>query len=373
MDQPAIPLFKVFMAESVKDAAIRVLYSGYIGEGEEVVAFERALGEQLGCPQIVTVNAGTSALHLACHMAVDGVPDAEVITTPVTCVATNTPIVQNGARIVWADVDRFTGNIDPAEIEALITPRTRAIVMVHWGGNPCDIGRIAAIAEQRGIKVIEDAAHALGSTYRGLPIGRHSDFVAFSFQAIKHVTSVDGGCLVCRDPADFARGKLLRWYGIDREAREPTDMRCELDLAEPGYKFHMNNVAAAIGRENLQHLPWIVARHRDNAQFYDAAFQAANTVTIAPENPNGTSARWLYTIHVANRDELLRKLLASGIGASKVHARNDNHSAFGRFRRDLPNTNSFDRSHLCIPVGWWVSASDRERVADAVLKYSRQA
>jgi dTDP-4-amino-4,6-dideoxygalactose transaminase len=371
MDQPAIPLFKVFMADSVKDAAVRVLYSGYIGVGEEVVEFERALAVPLGTPNLLTVNAGTSALHLAYHMAIDGARDAEIITTPITCTATNTPIVNNGARIVWADVDPVSGNIDPAEVEALITPRTRAIVMVHWGGNPCEIGRIAEIAQRRGVKVIEDAAHALGSTYAGRPIGQHSDFVAFSFQAIKHVTSVDGGCLVCRDPADLARGRLLRWYGIDRTTREATDLRCELDIAEAGYKFHMNNVAAAIGRENLKHLGWIVARHRDNARFYDAAFRGVAGVTVAPENPNGTSATWLYTIHVANRDELMRALLALGIGASKVHARNDGHSAFGAFRRDLPNAEAFERTHLCIPVGWWVSEQDRARVAEAVIKFAR--
>ena len=273
MDQPSIPLFKVFMAESVKDAVVRVLYSGYVGQGEEVVELERELAVLFGGGHPITVNAGTSALHLAYHMAIDGAADAEVITTPVTCFATNTPIVHNRARIVWADVDPLTGNIDPAEIESLITPRTRAILMMHWGGNPCDIGRISEIGRRHGIKVIEDAAHALGATYGGLPIGRHSDFVAFSFQAIKHATSVDGGCLVCRDDATAARGRLLRWYGIDRTATEPTDLRCELDVAEAGYKFHMNNVAAAIGRENLKHLAWIVARHRDNAKFYDSVFR----------------------------------------------------------------------------------------------------
>src|SRR6188474_2711374 len=148
MALPVIPLFKVFMADSVKDAVVRVLYSGYVGEGEEVVEFERALAVKLGTSQLVTVNAGTSALHLAYHIAVDGARDAEIITTPVTCSATNTPIVSSGAKIVWADVDPFTGSIDPAEIESLITPRTRAIVMVHWGGNPCDIGRISEIAHR---------------------------------------------------------------------------------------------------------------------------------------------------------------------------------------------------------------------------------
>jgi perosamine synthetase len=371
LPQTTIPLFKVFMADSVKDAVVRVLYSGYIGEGEEVAAFEQDLARRVGTDRLLTVNAGTSALHLAYHMAINGAADAEIITTPVTCTATNTPIVQNGARIVWAVVDPVTGSIDPAEIEALITPRTRAVVMVHWGGNPCDIGRIVEIAHRRGIKVVEDAAHALGSTYAGLPIGCHSDFVAFSFQAIKHVTSVDGGCLVCKDPADYKRGKLLRWYGIDRSTNEPTDLRCEIDIAEAGYKFHLNNVAAVIGRENLKQLDWITARHRDNARFYAAAFRGVSAIKVPPENPQGTSAAWLYTIHIANRDELMRKLLELGIGASKVHARNDKHSAFSAFRRPLPNAEAFDRTHLCIPVGWWVSDVDRQRVAGAVIKFAR--
>jgi len=371
MQEQTIPLFKVFMAESVQPAVTRVLYSGYIGEGEEVVAFERELAARLGIPRVVTVNSGTSALHLACHMSVNGAADAEIITTPMTNMATNTSIVQNGARIVWADVDPLTGNIDPNEIESAITPRTRAIMMMHWGGSPCDIDRIGEIGRANGIPVIEDAAHALGSTYRGQPIGQHSDFVAFSFQAIKQVTSVDGGCLVCKNPADDARGRLLRWYGLDRAVRENIDLRCELDAAEAGYKFHMNDVAASIGRENLKHLDWIVTRHRDNARFYDQAFRGANNIRVAPENPDGTSAYWLYTIHVANRDELMQELKTLGIGASKVHARNDTHSAFAPFNCPLPKCDEFSLTHLCIPVGWWVSDQDRERVAEAVIKLAR--
>jgi len=371
LQQPTIPLFKVFMADSVKAAVTRVLYSGYIGEGEEVKAFERELAARLGTPRVMTVNSGTSALHLACHMSVDGAPAAEIITTPITCIATNASIVHNGARIVWADVDPLTGNIDPAEIEPLITDKTQAVMMVHWGGNPCDIGRICGIGRANGVRVIEDAAHALGAMYQGQPVGRHSDFVAFSFQAIKQVTSIDGGCLVCKAPEDDARGRLLRWYGIDRETHEPADLRSEVDVAEAGYKFHMNNVAAAVGRENLRHLDWMLMRHRDNARFYDAAFRAANNITVAPENPDGASACWLYTIHVANRDEVLYKLREQGIGASKVHARNDAHLAFAAFRRPLPKCDDFYGSHLCIPVGWWVSESDRERVAEAVIKLAR--
>jgi perosamine synthetase len=371
LSEPIIPLFKVFMADAVKDAVTRVLYSGYIGEGEEVKAFERELAERLGTPRALAVNSATSALHLACHMAIDGAEDAEIITPPMTCIATNTSVVQCEARIVWADIDPLTGNIDPDAIARLITDRTRAIMMVHWGGRPCDIAGIGDIARRHGIKVIEDAAHALGATYRDRPIGGHSDFVVFSFQAIKQVTSVDGGCLVCKDAADDARGRLLRWYGIDREASDTPESRCEIDVAEAGYKFHMNNVAAAIGRENLKHLDWMVTRHRDNAKFYDAAFAATNSIRVAPQKPDGRSACWLYTIHVGNRDELMDRLVEQGIGASKVHTRNDHYSAFARFARPLAQCDEFSRTHLCIPVRWWLTEADRARVAESVIKFAR--
>lgn len=370
MQDPSIPLFKVFMADAVKDAVTRILYSGYVGEGEEVKAFERDFAARIGVPHALAVNSGTSALHLACHVSIDGAAGAEIISTPMTCMATNTSVVRNGAKIVWADVDPLTGNIDPDTVEPLITDKTRAIMMVHWGGNPCDIDRICAIARARGVAVIEDAAHALGATYRGQCIGQHADFVAFSFQAIKQVTSVDGGCLVCRRAEDDARCRLLRWYGIDRNAGGSIDVRDASDVAEAGYKFHMNNVTAAIGRENLKYLDWIVQRHRDNAQFYDAAFRNTNNVMAAPENPDGTSSCWLYTIHAENRDELMQKLREHGIEASKVHTRNDTNSAFAPFKRPLPNCDKFDRTHLCIPVGWWLSKSQRERVAETVIKFA---
>lgn len=290
LQELTIPLFKVFMAPSVEAAVTSVLYSGFVGEGEEVKAFERELGARLGVTRVVSVNSCTSALHLACHMSLDGSAAAEIITTPMTCIATNSSVVRNGARIVWADIDPLTGNIDPDEIEPLINERTRAIMMVHWGGNPCEIDRICKIGHAHGIPVIEDAAHALGATYRGRPIGQHSDLIVFSFQAVKHVTAVDGGCLVCKDVNDDARARLLRWYGVGREYSEPTDLRCEIDVAEAGYKFHMNNVAAAIGRENLKHLDWMLTRHRDNARFTMPRFASR---TASRSRPRIRTARRL--------------------------------------------------------------------------------
>jgi perosamine synthetase len=373
-----IPLFKVFMSPTVKQAVNDVLFSGYIGEGAKVIEFEEQLSNLLTNSKLLSTNSGTSALHLAYHMAL--YPEtkqygnidqqAEIITTPITCTATNTPILNHGAKIVWADVDPITGNIDPQDIRQKITNKTKAITMVHWGGNPCDIDAIKQIAAEHNIKVIEDAAHSLGSLYKNQPIGTHSDYTAFSFQAIKHLTTVDGGCLAVNNDDDYKRGKLLRWYGIDREVKEGVDLRCELDVSEAGYKFHMNDVAATIGLENLRTIDELLNKHRDNADYYNTVFADRQNITITPHNNDSSPAYWLYTIHVNNRDEFMQNMLNSGITVSKVHARNDTHSMFKSFQCNLPNADKFNNSHICIPVGWWLTKEDREYIADKAIKYA---
>jgi dTDP-4-amino-4,6-dideoxygalactose transaminase len=376
MSEKKIPLFKVYMADEVDEPLLKVLHSGWIGEGPKVEEFEKTLKDYFGNPYLSTVNNGTAALHLAYHMSlypdkpktnhVD--TDAEIISTAITCTATNTPIICNGAKIVWADVDPLTGNIDPKDIERKITKNTKAIAMVHWGGNPCLIDEINDIAKRHGIKTVEDAAHGIGMRYKGKPVGNASDYTCISLQAIKCVTSVDGGIIMTRDKKSYERAMLLRWYGIDRTRREGVDLRCEIDVEEAGYKFHMNDVAAIIGQTNFAHLPEIVKKHRDNAAFYDDAFRNNSKITIAPENPDGQCSYWLYTIHVNNRDEVMKKLNDAGIMASKVHARNDTHTMFKEFRTELPNTEKFNATHLCIPVGWWVTEEDREYIAETVLR-----
>lgn len=366
-----IPLFKVFMSETVGPEVLKVLYSGYIGQGPKVDEFERCLSDYFRTQFLITCNSGTSALHLAYHMSLNHRPDSEIISTPITCTATNTPIVANGARIVWADVDPLTGNVNPADIERKITNRTRAIVIVHWGGNPCEIDRINQIASARGIKVIEDNAHGWGTHYKSRPTAMESDFTIYSLQAIKHVTSVDGGILICKRSDDFERGKLLRWYGIDRDMKDALDLRCELNVMEAGYKFHMNDVCATIGMENFKSLDMLVDLHRTNAAFYNSVFASSETIRVSPENIKGRSSYWLYTIHVDNRDELMARLKSDGISSSKVHARNDTHSMFRESAVYLPGAESFDKTHLCIPVGWWISREHRELIAEKVIKYAR--
>ncbi len=374
-----IPLFKVFIAPEIDKPLLEVLHSGFIGEGESVKNFELNLAKYIENSKLATVNSGTSSLHLAYHLSlyrqnksykIDS--ELEIISSPMTCTATNTPIINNGAKIIWADCDPITGNIDPDSIRKKITKKTKAIVMIHWGGNPCLINEINKIAQEYDIKTIEDCAHAIGASYDGKKIGNTiSDFSCFSFQAIKHITSIDGGLITTKKQEDIERIKLLRWFGIDREpkTKEAIDLRCEIDVPEAGYKFHMNNISAVVGNENLKHVDNIIFKHRDNANFYNKIFSDAK-IRFAPENHQ--SAYWLYTIHVENRDELMIKLKEFGINSSKVHARNDTHSMFKDFYdTNLPGVEDFNRTHLCIPVGWWVDNQDRQLIAEKVIEFAK--
>lgn len=366
-----IPLFKVFMADSVIDELKKVLYCGFIGEGPKVVEFEKAVSEKLHCPYVLALNNGTAGLHLAYQMITNYDRDAEIIVSPMTCSATLTPILAVGAKIVWSDIDPISGNIDPLDAERKITSKTKAIVAVHWGGNPCDMFALNKLGHKYGIKIIEDGAHSFGAKIGNEYIGAFSDFTMFSLQAIKHITSVDGGLLVCRSGDDYRRAKLLRWYGIDRsENRQVTDLRCELDVAEAGHKMHMNDVAACIGLENFKHFDEILGKHRSNAKYYNERFEGTQIGTVKPL-PGADPAYWLYSININNRDELMARLKENGVASSKVHAKNDTHTMFAASKCNLPCVDQFNKTHLCVPVHWGLSEEDRKTIADLVLKYGK--
>ena len=394
-----IHLFRVAMNPDVMLPLREVLLSGYIGQGAKVDEFEARLSEYLGTPYVVTTNSGTSALHLAYRLAGVG-PGTDVVTTPMTCMATNEPILERGGRVVWADVNPATGNIDPDDAYRKITGKTRALVCVHWGGMPCDMAALRAVADDAGVALIEDAAHAFGAEYAGQKIGGMAvngagrpqerlsgangenvagehpgalwgDFCAFSFQAIKLLTTGDGGALVCRNAADYKRAKLLRWYGMDREDKTRLEMRCEADVPEAGYKFHMNDINATIGLANLPRVPALLERTRLNAAYYDGEFRSRNLshVTRTARDMDRRSSFWLYTF-MADDPRLFIDLLKSrGVHASQVHVRNDIHSCFAVSRTSLPGVDEFTAHQVNIPVGWWVTDEDRETVMAAIQKY----
>ncbi|HEX4338963.1 MAG TPA: DegT/DnrJ/EryC1/StrS family aminotransferase [Polyangiaceae bacterium] len=361
-----IPLFKVHMPETVVAPLSETILCGFIGEGPRVKEFEADLGAFFGNPHVLTLNSCTSALQLALRLSNVEAGD-EVISTAMTCTATNEPVMAAGAKLVWADIDPTTGNIDAAAIEKKITNKTKAIIVVHWGGTPVALDRVNAIAQAKGIKVIEDAAHAAGAVYKGKRLGAHSDFVCYSFQAIKHITTVDGGALFCKSEADYKRGKLLRWYGIDRE-QPRADFRCEEDIAEWGYKFHMNDVAARLGIVQLPYLEGILTQRRELAAYYDQALAGVPGVRLCKWPKDSTSAYWLYTMFVEKRTTFMAAMKERNVAVSQVHARNDKHTMFKQFVSDLPGVDAFTKEMICIPIGFWIGKAEREQVVEAIRR-----
>lgn len=365
MNDEKIPLFKVHMAPTVMEPLRQVLFSGFITQGPKVDEFEEKLANFIGNKKIITVNSGTSALHLSLDLARVEEGD-EVITTPMTCTATNWPILAHKAKIVWADIDPETGNIDPESIKKCITKKTKAIMVVDWGGYPCDIDTIKKYVGD--IPVIEDAAHAFGAIYKNRMVGQTADFTVFSFQAIKHVTTADGGALAVGKEKHYKRGVLLRYFGIDRKKRSK-DYRIEKDIYEWGYKFHMNDVNATIGIENLKHINDILKKHRENAEYYKKAFAGLNKITLLREDKDYLSSYWLFTMKVDNPERFMKHMKAKNIMASQVHRRNDNHPVTKPFRKHLPGVDEFSKHMVCIPVGWWVTKEDKEYIADVARSY----
>jgi perosamine synthetase len=268
---------------------------------------------------------------------------------------------------VFADIQIETGNIDPESIEDKITPRTKAIIPVHWGGYPCDMDEINAIAKKNNLKVIEDAAHALGASYKGKPIGTISDFTTFSFQAIKHLTTGDGGALCCKRTEDFICAKQKRWFGIDRENSKPSILgEREYDVSEIGYKYHLNDYAAALGLANLVDIKAILDRHRFISNFYSQDLANIQGLTLLRSNSDRESACWIFTILVERRDDFIRKLASHRIPVSVVHLRIDKNSIFGGLRHELINQGKFNVSQVSLPVHSGLTDKDINHIVNTI-------
>ena len=388
-----IPLFKVYMSPEAKTEVGKVLDSGYIGQGPKVEEFENDLRKFLQYDKLTTVNGGTNALHLALHLLKKptvvnevfhgvasitkywpGIQEGdEVLATSLTCTASNFPILANGMKIKWVDVDPTTLNMDLDDLERKLSPTTKAIMLVHWGGYPNDLTRIKKIQEKckdlYGFEpaVIEDGAHSFGSKYNGKHIGSHGNMTMYSFQAIKHVTSGDGGALLLPDEELYRRAKLLRWFGIDREDNRK-DFRCEADIEEWGFKFHMNDINATIGIENLKHANEIIGRHQANAKYYDEALQGVPGVTTLTRHLGHESAFWIYSMLVDDRDGFYRWMKECNIVASQVHERNDKHTCVRDYISPLPELDRTIGKVVNIPNGWWVTDEQREYIVDCIKK-----
>ena len=369
------------MADTAAEEVSKVLNSGYIGQGPKVEEFETQLKTRFSYDYLQTVNTGTSALHLALHLLKKPSTNPKNYQGIVHYDSQwpglkpdNWPVLANGLKLKWVDIDPTTLNMDLDDLARKITSKTKVIMLVHWGGYPNDLDKIKRIQDKAqqiyGFRpaVIEDGAHSFGSEYKGKPIGTHGNLTMFSLQAIKHVTSVDGGLLLSPHKKLHDRGKLSRWYGIDRDG-DRKDFRCEANIEEWGYKFHMNDVCATVGIENMKHADDIISKHRANAAYYDENLQNVKGVNLLKREVGFNSAFWIYSLLVDDRDSFYKHMGRCNIAVSQVHERNDKHSCVQEFVTQLPNLDKTIGKIVNIPVGWWVTKEQREYIVESIKKW----
>lgn len=363
-----IPLYKVNLPPNVAGIISDVTDTEQIATGPNVSIFEDLLRNYLGNPFVTTTGDISNSLSLCLFLA--GVrPGDDVLMSPMVCLATSCPVKNLFANIRWCDVDPLTGNIDPNDIPKRITPKTKAIVVYHWAGNPAELDEIHAVAQAHNIAVIEDAGEAFGAEYHGKKIGATgSDFTVFSFYPNRHITTIDGAAIACAKKEDFEKAYWLKRYGI----HQPT-FRCpdgeinpESDIPIAGWNLYMNHLAATIGIAQMKHIQEIVSQHQQNGLYYDEALSGIAGLTVLKRPVNSCSAYWVYTFLAQERDHLLKRLKQAGVGASKVHLRNDLYSCFGTDSEKLPGVDYFSEHCLSIPCGWWVSKKERQFVVDLI-------
>ena len=362
-----IGLFRPTVADGAIAAAAAVLASGWPGTGPVVEQFEDAFAAYVGAPHAVAVTSGTAALHLAL-LLLDLVPGDEVVTSPITFVGANQVILHAGAVPVFADVDPDRGDLDLDSVAERLGPRTRAVIATHLGGTPVDLAELYALAAAHGVAVVEDAAHACGSSYDGVRIGGHPGMQAFSFQSTKNLTTVDGGMLCLRDTDDAARARRLRWMGIDQDtwtrSRTP-GYRWPYVVDEVGHKYAMNDLNAAIG---LAHLPLLDEgndRRRSIADRYRKGLDGVEGVQVVDPRPDRCSATYLSSILAERRDHLVDALGDAGVGTGVHYRRNDLHSIFGE-PCDLPGAEAYWTRTLSLPVHLGLTDDDVDEVIDLV-------
>ncbi len=363
-----IELFTTYIHTAAFENIQSVLQSTFISEGEWNKKFEIQLSSIIGNPNIFTVNSGTSALHLALVLANIQEGD-EVIIPSQTFVATGLAVLYCKAIPVFADINMYDGNISIESIKKLITPKTKAIIPVHWAGYPCDLAQIHQLASENNCYVIEDAAHAFLAEYQGKIIGNHSDFVCFSFQAIKHLTTGDGGAIASKSNAHHELGKKLRWFGIDKEKDLPGELGERIyNLNRIGYKYHMNNLAAAIGIANLIDIKERIEKRRKFAQLYFEHLANVDGIVLMNYKEDRKSSYWLFPMLVEKRKEFIKYMRANKINVSVVHQGIHKNNIFAECKKEIEQQLIFDEKQIHIPLHENLQEEDIFYIIDTIKK-----
>jgi len=361
-----IPIHTTYIDPSAEAEVNKVLKTTYLSEGKNTLRFEKQLEKEVGFINPVAVNSGTTALHLALVLAGIKTGD-EVIIPAQTFVATGLVVIQQGAKPVFADINYNTGNIDPASIRQKITQKTRAIIPVHWGGMPCDMDEITSIAKEFNLIVIEDAAHALGAKYKNKSIGSISDYTCFSFQSIKHVTTGDGGAIACKDQKKYSEALTRRWFGIDRAKAKTSYLgERQYDIEFLGFKYHLNDYAAALGLANLKNFNERAKQLSSRASFYRESFKNVPGLSLWLCPDDRESSWWLFGMHAENRNDFIRAMAKKNITASVVHQRIDRNSIFGGLDHSLDNQKLFDKTQVHIPLHCGLKDDDVHYIIETI-------
>jgi len=328
--------------------ALKVLMGSQLAEGPMVKRFELEYARFFNLPlnTVVAVNSGTAALELAYECA-NIKPGDEVITPVLTCTATNLPLVRRGAKIVFADINKKL-LMDPEDVKKRITPLTKAIVYVDFGGSSSTLKAIAEIAREHNLTLIQDAAQSFGPFFN--PLG---DYVCMSFQAIKTLTCGDGGMLICKDSLMAKHAKKLRWFGYDRDEKQK---KGDTDLTDAGYKMHMNDISAAIGLGNLRSIKRAIKRRTKVSTMY---FSSGLPLLCYP---------WLTVLVHPKAVEIKEFLKENGIDTGQHHYRNDKYTIFGGRQSDLPMMDELENQYLLLPFHADISIAQAQKVC-ALISY----
>ena len=362
-------LFHPYVSKNSFKNVKKVLSGRWIGQGPLVDKFELKFKSMFAKKNLcLATGSGTDALHLSYILS--GLKKGDEVIAPLfTCTATNIPFLYMGVKIKFADIDPQTMNISIESVKKLITKKTKAVICMHYGGLPCDLDELHALTKKYKIPLIEDAAHALGATYKGKPIGSISDFTMFSFQAIKHITTADGGMLCMKNKKMIKKAKRIRWFGIDREKKQKATW--ENDIFEIGYKYQMTDLGASVGLEGLKDFKKILNHRKNIFNIYlEKLSNNKNIICVNKDDGKRTHAAWLFTIISKKKDFIQKKLREKRIETNQVHFRNDKYSIFKKFVKGkrYPNMDYVENKYLAIPVHHKVSFSKAKYIADLINK-----
>jgi perosamine synthetase len=379
-----VPFHRAPLGEEEVQAVSEVIRSGWLTMGPKTFAFEKEFGKYVGAQHAVAVSTGTAALHLSLEAAGIHAGD-EVIVPTTTFTATAEAVTYVGARPVLGDIDPVTLNLDPGDAARRVTPRTRAIIPVHLAGQPCDMAEIRALASRFNLHVIEDAAHALPSTYRGTRIGALSELTAFSFYATKTLTTGEGGMVTTNNDGYADRMRLMRLHGIGRDAwkRYGVDGSWYYEVFEAGYKYNFTDLQAAVGLVQLKKCDAMCEARRRIAARYSSAFQAVEALEVPMVLDDRTSSWHLYILRLRlerlriDRNEFIQSLARRGITASvhfiPLHLHPYYQKAFGYRAGDFPNAEREYARSLSLPIYPTMKEEEVEYVIAAVTEITNSA